>query len=103
MTECRMAQCPNGGRPPVLPAPPPHSVIRTFGFDSSFVIRISDFSPRLPAASTSVRHVQPRRLPMLLARPIPAIWVYSTGEMLNAPRAGGYGGFLDDAQQARLE
>src|SRR6478672_1087245 len=40
---------------------------------------------------------------MQLARPIPAVWVYTTGELFNAPRPGGYGGFLTAEQQARLE
>ena len=40
---------------------------------------------------------------MQLARPIPAVWVYTTGELFNSPRPGGYGAFLTDAQQARLE
>jgi hypothetical protein len=40
---------------------------------------------------------------MQLARPIPAVWVYTTGEWFNAPRPGGYGAFLTVAQQARLE
>jgi len=40
---------------------------------------------------------------MQLARPIPAVWVYTTGEWFNAPRPGGYGAFLTTGQQARLE
>lgn len=40
---------------------------------------------------------------MQLAQAIPAIWVYTTGGAFNAPRSGGYGGFLTAAQQARLE
>src|SRR3954463_7349658 len=40
---------------------------------------------------------------MQLARPIPAVWVYTTGEWFNAPRPGGYCAFLPTAQQARLE
>ena len=40
---------------------------------------------------------------MQLARPIPAVWVYTTGEWFNAPRPGGYGAFLTTLQQARLE
>src|SRR3954451_9405726 len=44
-----------------------------------------------------------RRSLMQLARPIPAVWVYTTGEWFNAPRPGGYGAFLSTAQQARLE
>ena len=40
---------------------------------------------------------------MQLARAIPAVWVYTTGSSFNSPRPGGYGSFLTDAQQARLE
>lgn len=40
---------------------------------------------------------------MQLTRSIPAVWVYTTGSDFNAPRAGGYGGFLSDEQQTRLE
>src|SRR5439155_17981429 len=40
---------------------------------------------------------------MQLSRPIPAVWVYTTGELFNAPRPGGYGAFLTASQQARLE
>jgi hypothetical protein len=40
---------------------------------------------------------------MQLTRPVPAVWVYTAGPAFNAPRAGGYGGFLTADQQARLE
>ncbi|MDB5297939.1 MAG: hypothetical protein JWO31_3922, partial [Phycisphaerales bacterium] len=40
---------------------------------------------------------------MQLSRAIPAVWVYTAGPAFNAPRAGGYGAFLDADQQARLE
>src|SRR5688572_8278465 len=40
---------------------------------------------------------------MQLSRSIPAVWVHTTGSAFNAPRPGGYGTFLSDAQQARLE
>ncbi|QOV90898.1 phage portal protein [Humisphaera borealis] len=40
---------------------------------------------------------------MQLNTAIPAVWVYTTGSAFNAARAGGYGAFLSDEQQARLE
>lgn len=40
---------------------------------------------------------------MQLSRPLPAVWVYTTGEPYNTPRTGGYGAFLSGEQQARLE
>src|SRR3954463_8681742 len=40
---------------------------------------------------------------MQLSRSIPAVWVQTTGSAFNTPRPGGYGSFLSDAQQARLE
>jgi hypothetical protein len=40
---------------------------------------------------------------MHLSKAIPAVWVYTTGDDYNAQRPGGYGAFLTDAQQARLE
>jgi hypothetical protein len=40
---------------------------------------------------------------MQLAQKIPAVWVYSSGELFNTARAGGYGAFLTPVQQARLE
>src|SRR5687767_4411561 len=40
---------------------------------------------------------------MQIPHAIPAIWVYTTLASFNAPRAGGYGAFLSDEQQARLE
>src|SRR5829696_2290366 len=40
---------------------------------------------------------------MQLPQAIPAIWVYTTLASFNAPRPGGYGAFLTDGQQARLE
>src|SRR5688572_33039922 len=38
-----------------------------------------------------------------LAQAIPEVWVYTTLAPFNLARPGGYGGFLTDAQQARLE
>src|SRR5215218_10800080 len=40
---------------------------------------------------------------MQIPQAIPAIWVYTTLASFNAPRPGGYGAFLTDEQQARLE
>ncbi|QOV87413.1 phage portal protein [Humisphaera borealis] len=40
---------------------------------------------------------------MQLTRAIPAVWVHTTGTDYNNARAGGYGAFLTDDQQARLE
>lgn len=40
---------------------------------------------------------------MQLSKAIPAVWVYTAGADFNAQRPGGYGAFLSDAQQARLE
>lgn len=40
---------------------------------------------------------------MQLKQLIPAVWVHTTGSDFNAQRAGGYGAFLSDTQQARLE
>src|SRR3954467_10691301 len=40
---------------------------------------------------------------MQIPQAIPAIWVYTTLASFNAPRAGGYGAFLTEEQQARLE
>ncbi|HEX8911801.1 MAG TPA: hypothetical protein VF796_05535, partial [Humisphaera sp.] len=44
-----------------------------------------------------------RKVKMQLARAIPAVWVYTTGDAFNAARPGGYGAFLSAEQQARLE
>jgi hypothetical protein len=40
---------------------------------------------------------------MQLKKCIPGIWIYTTGVNFNASRPDGYGAFLTDAQQARLE
>ena len=40
---------------------------------------------------------------MQLAKAIPAVWVYTTGADFNSQRPSGYGAFLTEAQQARLE
>src|SRR4051812_1778208 len=40
---------------------------------------------------------------MQIKQCVPGIWIYTTGVDFNAPRPDGYGAFLSDRQQARLE